>query len=34
VNNELERIKRLLPLQEMVESFGLTGRDLRPKPGR
>ena len=34
VNNELERIKRLLPLQEIVESFGLTGRALRPKPGR
>lgn len=33
-NTELGRIKRLLPLHEMAESFGLVNKSLAPKRGR
>lgn len=32
--SELGRIKKLLPLREMAENFGLTSRSLRPRRGR
>ena len=32
--SELGRIKKLLPLREMAENFGLTSRGLRPRRGR
>ena len=32
--SELGRIKRLLPLREMAESFGLVNKSLKPKLGR
>ena len=32
--SELGRMKRLLPLHEMAESFGLVSKSLRPKRGR
>ena len=32
--SELGRIKKLLPLREMAESFGLVSRSMRPKLGR
>lgn len=32
--SELGRIKRLLPLHEMAESFGLTCKSMKPKLGR
>ena len=32
--SELGRIKRLLPLREMAESFGLAGKSMRPRLGR
>ena len=32
--SELGRMKRLLPLHEMAESFGLVSKNLRPKRGR
>ena len=33
-NSELGRIKRLLPLREMAENFGLVSRNMRTKLGR
>jgi len=33
-NSELGRIKKMLPLREMAENFGLTNRSMRPKVGR
>ncbi len=33
-NTELGRMKRLLPLHEMAESFGLVNKSLAPKRGR
>ena len=33
-NSELGRIKQKLPLQEMVENFGLTSKGMRPRRGR
>ena len=32
--SELGRIKKLLPLHEMAENFGLVSKSLRPKLGR
>ena len=32
--SELGRIKRLLPLREMAENFGMVSKSLRPKLGR
>lgn len=32
--SELGRIKKLLPLHEMAENFGLVSRSMRPKLGR
>lgn len=32
--SELGRIKKLLPLREMAENFGLVRKSMRPKPGR
>ena len=32
--NELGRIKKLLPLREMAENFGLVRKSMRPKLGR
>lgn len=32
--SELGRIKKLLPLHEMAENFGLVSKSMRPKPGR
>ena len=32
--SELGRIKKLLPLREMAENFGLVSKSLRPKLGR
>jgi len=32
--SELGRMKRLLPLHEMAESFGLTCKSMKPKLGR
>ena len=32
--SELGRIKHLLPLREMAESFGLVNKSMRPKLGR
>ena len=31
--SELGRIKRLLPLREMAENFGMVSKSLRPKLG-
>ena len=32
--SELGRIKRLLPLKEMAENFGLISKSMKPKLGR
>ena len=32
--SELGRIKRLLPLREMAENFGLVSKSMKPKLGR
>ena len=32
--SELGRIKKLLPLREMAENFGLVSKSMRPKLGR
>ena len=32
--SELGRMKKLLPLHEMAESFGLVSKSMRPKLGR
>ena len=32
--SELGRIKRLLPLKEMAENFGLASKSMKPKLGR
>ena len=32
--SELGRIKKLLPLREMAETFGLVRKSMRPKQGR
>lgn len=32
--SELRRIKKLLPLREMAENFGLVSKSMRPKLGR
>ena len=32
--SELDRIKRLLPLREMAENFGLVSKSMKPKLGR
>ena len=32
--SELGRIKRLLPLREMAENFGLVSKYMKPKLGR
>lgn len=33
-NSELGRIKKMLPLREMAENFGLTRKCMRPERGR
>lgn len=33
-NSDLGRIKKMLPLHEMAENFGLVNKSMRPKLGR
>lgn len=33
-NSELDRMKKLLPLHEMAENFGLVSKSMRPRLGR